>query len=530
MLEVEELAEPLAEPGRVLAPGALGDGLVPALHVVHAGQHQPRQRRAQDEVIPLGRGVEHLLPHPRPLDAVDHATIVGVEVAGAARVDGDDPHPPPGRAEVAVEAEARRRGVLVDVPGPVVEVLGALLVRRQRAHLGEDGLGLELGRAEVAQVLVHPVRGVGADDPVVPPVLLGDPAPPRHRRVPVVAEVVVVEQHRRRDGRQEPPHRRLHPRLLVQPGVLLVVEDLAVDLLVDVATLLLVALVQPVDDLLGRVVGVHLVAEHEQRVGPPVGGLAAHPPGQRDQGVGTERLQRVVVERRRAAARPERQTERRVRVRGADDAGRERAVGERPDLLVVEEHLVLVGRGRLEALDRDERVVVAVDAPGAGAMALVTEPDLHLAGRVGLDPDGGPGLVRVAQHRSDSKWHGRAKYPDRFGGEPPPLGPRSRTVTASLLRRPALVAQGIEHRPPEPCAQVRILPRAPCDASPWSQPRRASSGDRPCGSGVRCRLLVTLPARPPLRADFHVRHRLDQYGAGVHMDCCGPPIRNTTPT
>ena len=25
---------------------------------------------------------------------------------------------------------------------------------------------------------------------------------------------------------------------------------------------------------------------------------------------------------------------------------------------------------------------------------------------------------------------------------------------------PALVAQGIEHRPPEPCAQVRILPRA----------------------------------------------------------------------
>src|SRR5712692_6750372 len=30
---------------------------------------------------------------------------------------------------------------------------------------------------------------------------------------------------------------------------------------------------------------------------------------------------------------------------------------------------------------------------------------------------------------------------------------------------PALVAQGIEHRPPEPCAQVRILPRAHCDVS-----------------------------------------------------------------
>ena len=32
-------------------------------------------------------------------------------------------------------------------------------------------------------------------------------------------------------------------------------------------------------------------------------------------------------------------------------------------------------------------------------------------------------------------------------------------------RHPALVAQGIEHRPPEPCAQVRILPRALCDFS-----------------------------------------------------------------
>ncbi len=31
---------------------------------------------------------------------------------------------------------------------------------------------------------------------------------------------------------------------------------------------------------------------------------------------------------------------------------------------------------------------------------------------------------------------------------------------------PALVAQGIEHRPPEPCAQVRILPRAPAQ-TPW---------------------------------------------------------------
>ena len=36
-------------------------------------------------------------------------------------------------------------------------------------------------------------------------------------------------------------------------------------------------------------------------------------------------------------------------------------------------------------------------------------------------------------------------------------------ATIPLLRSPppALVAQRIEHRPPEPCAQVRVLPGAP---------------------------------------------------------------------
>ena len=39
--------------------------------------------------------------------------------------------------------------------------------------------------------------------------------------------------------------------------------------------------------------------------------------------------------------------------------------------------------------------------------------------------------------------------PRRAGNLPMPFG------------APALVAQGIEYRPPEPVAQVRILPRAP---------------------------------------------------------------------
>src|SRR4051812_18635144 len=42
------------------------------------------------------------------------------------------------------------------------------------------------------------------------------------------------------------------------------------------------------------------------------------------------------------------------------------------------------------------------------------------------------------------------------------IGPaRSCSSALACSPCPALVAQGIEHRPPEPCAQVRILPRAP---------------------------------------------------------------------
>src|SRR5687767_11820785 len=55
------------------------------------------------------------------------------------------------------------------------------------------------------------------------------------------------------------------------------------------------------------------------------------------------------------------------------------------------------------------------------------------------------------------------RIPRRTVGEPTgavvrPLGPPKGLRYA---RRPtALVAQRIEHRPPEPCAQVRVLPRA----------------------------------------------------------------------
>ena len=62
-------------------------------------------------------------------------------------------------------------------------------------------------------------------------------------------------------------------------------------------------------------------------------------------------------------------------------------------------------------------------------------------------------------------------------------GPVGMTDT---LRAPALVAQGIEQRPPEPCAEVRILPGAPQEtvlgtaaARMWAAGRRQTSSNMP---------------------------------------------------
>ncbi len=117
-------------------------------------------------------GSEHLPAHPGPLVGIDHAPVVRVEVAGAARVDGDEPHAVPDAAEVAVEAPPDRRRVEVGVPCHVVEVAGPLGVVVDAQHAGVDLVVVELLRTEVAEVLVHPVGRVGADDPVRPPRLL----------------------------------------------------------------------------------------------------------------------------------------------------------------------------------------------------------------------------------------------------------------------------------------------------------------------------------------------------------------------
>ena len=128
-------------------------------------------------------------------------------------------------------------------------------------------------RGQVAQVLVDPVRGERADHPVVPPVLRGHLLPPRPRAVPVVAQVVVVQDHAGRHGGQQPAHRRGAPRLVVEPGVLLEVDDLLADVVAvrtlgrGLALAVVVQLAQPLLQRRRRVVGVDLVADQQQQVG-----------------------------------------------------------------------------------------------------------------------------------------------------------------------------------------------------------------------------------------------------------------------
>jgi hypothetical protein len=146
-------------------------------------------------------------------------------------------------------------GELVDdVPGiavgvqdvPVDGVLGALL------------------RRHVAQMLVDPVRAEPAGDPLVPPRLGAHVFEPGLGGVPVVPDVMVIEDHKRRHGGQQPTdHVVVGPGQVVEPGVLLVVGDLQAGRLAGVA-----AGLHELPHLRPGLIRVHLVADHQQQVGP----------------------------------------------------------------------------------------------------------------------------------------------------------------------------------------------------------------------------------------------------------------------
>jgi hypothetical protein len=97
---------------------------------------------------------------------------------------------------------------VVCIPDPLVEVVP-----------------VEFFGGEVAEMLVDPVRGVAADDLVVPVGLLANLFDPGGRDIPIVSDLVVVEDHGRRDGREEPTDRRVGPGIAVDPGVLPEVSD-----------------------------------------------------------------------------------------------------------------------------------------------------------------------------------------------------------------------------------------------------------------------------------------------------------------
>jgi hypothetical protein len=213
--------------------------------------------------------------------------------------------------------------------------------------------------------------------------------------------VVVVEDHRRRDRRQQPADHRVAPRLVVEPDVLLEVRDLLPRSLRRVAPALDEALHVRRD-----LVGVHLVADHQQQVGPLLGRLVAHA-----QRVGAQRVdlaaERALVlgqvvrglVRVADAARSEDQAVPLPLLGGADRRRRHRRAGVRPDPLAVELDGVLVAVARLEPLHVRDRVVATADAERRRAGA----EDRHLARLVELDPEGRLGLADVAQEGSEDE-------------------------------------------------------------------------------------------------------------------------------
>ena len=173
----------------------------------------------------------------------------------------------------------------------------------------------ELRRRQVADVLVEPVRHEGAGDALLPPVGGAHLLHPGLRDVPVVVHVVVVEDHRARHRREQPADVRVAPGLAVEPRVLLEVRDLLARRRARVA-----AAADERARRLRGLVGVDLVAEQEQAVGPLLGCRTA----------GGARAPRARRCRSRAGARPAAACRARARGRPRGTSRRRAARGARP--------------------------------------------------------------------------------------------------------------------------------------------------------------------------------------------------------
>jgi hypothetical protein len=106
-----------------------------------------------------------------------------------------------------------------------------------------------------------------------------------------------------------------------------------------------------------------------------------------------------------------------------------------------------------------------------------------------------------------------------------PRVPSRRGATLPLRTHgsPALVAQGIEHRPPEPCAQVRILPRA--------LPATGQRSQRPLDAVPTRRSLIRTERLPvPRRRSAHAGPAAQpRGGGGAPLASHGAALRRRAP-
>ncbi len=405
VLEVDRAAQALAQSCRDPAPASGAHGFVPGLEVVDPVGHEDRQRARDHQVVELA---ERVVDQPVPLVLVDHLPTAVAEHAGGAGIDDQQPR----LAEVAVEGPAGGGGLAVPEPRRLAEPRAAVLVALDEA---EQLLLGELRRREVADVLVDPVGHERAGDPVVPPrpcAHLLDPAP---GDVPVVVDVVVVEDHRARHRREEPADVRIGPGLAIEPRVLLEVRHLLPRRLANVAP--------APDELRGRrgdLVGVDLVAEEHQRVGPvdlAALQLARVRPQRIDaragELVGPRRLGRG---RLRIADPAGAEHEPNTALPAARVNGRERTtVVGRPDLPAVQAHVVGEDRAGLQVVDQKEREMVPLDRERLRPVA----EHLDLAGLARLHPNRRLGFRDVAEHRAQDQVR-HSRLPTRKGGYDPP--------------------------------------------------------------------------------------------------------------
>src|SRR5215218_752073 len=89
VLQVEDLADGLADLRRLTAPDAPADGFVPRLEVVHAGHQEGREGGTEEEVIEISHC---LVLDPGPLLGVDHGAVSFLQNPPGARVHHDQAH------------------------------------------------------------------------------------------------------------------------------------------------------------------------------------------------------------------------------------------------------------------------------------------------------------------------------------------------------------------------------------------------------------------------------------------------------